>query len=83
MKRTRIDEPDRLDRFMKSFSQGHSQDFKAVALKLVATGQSIEHVAVLLGVGSTTLYEWIGEWNKKKSLVSETDKGKEGEPKHV
>lgn len=68
MKRIRIDEPERVDRFMKSFSSGHSEDFKAVALKLLATDHSVEQVANLLGVGRSTLYEWIDEWNKKKSL---------------
>lgn len=68
MKKVQIDEPDRLDRFMKSFSQNHSEDFKAVALKLVVANQPIEQIASLLGIGTSTLYEWIAEWNKKKRM---------------
>ena len=64
MKRISIDDPERVDRFMKSFSSGHSDDFKAVALKLLARDHSVEQVADLLGVGRTTLYEWIEQWNK-------------------
>ena len=68
MKRICIDEPERVARFMKSFSSGHSEDFKAVALKLLATDHSVEQVADLLGVGRSTLYDGIDQWNKKKSL---------------
>ena len=69
MKRIHIDEPDRVDRFMKSFSSAHSEDFKAVALKLLSAEHSVEQVAEWLGVASSTLYHWVEEWNKKKRLA--------------
>ena len=65
MKRIRIDAPERVDQFMRSFSSGHSEDFKAAALKLLATNHSVDQVA--MGVGRTTLYEWIEQWNKKRA----------------
>ena len=69
MKRIQIEEPDRVDRFMKSFSSAHSEDFKAAALKLLAANRSVEEVSDLLGVAASTLYHWVEEWNKKKKLV--------------
>jgi hypothetical protein len=35
MKRITIDEPGRLDQFVKSFGASHSEDFKGLVLKLV------------------------------------------------
>ena len=69
MKRIRIEEPERVDRFMKTFSSAHSEDFKAAALKLLAANHSVEEVSALLGVAGSTLYHWVEEWNKKKSLA--------------
>jgi len=42
---------------MKGFSSNHNEDFKAVALKLLAADHLVEQVADLLGVGRNTLYE--------------------------
>ncbi len=69
MKRIVIDEPARLDRFVKSFGAGHSEDFKALVLKLVESGQSLESVSALIGVSLSTLYEWVKDWNEKKRLA--------------
>lgn len=63
--KVQINDLDRLDRFMKCFSQNHSVDFKAVALKLVAANQPVEQKASLLGIGISRLYEWISEWKKR------------------
>lgn len=57
-----------MSRFVKSFDS-HSQDFKGLALKLLESGQSVEAVSALSGVSSSTLYEWIGQWNEKKKLA--------------
>lgn len=69
MKRIVIDEPARLDRFVKSFGAGHSEDFKGLVLKMVESGQSLESVSALSGVSLSTLYEWVKDWNEKKRLA--------------
>ena len=69
MKRIVIDEPARLDRFVKSFGAGHSEDFRGLVLKMVESGQSLESVSALSGVSLSTLYEWVKDWNEKKRLA--------------
>ena len=69
MKRIVIDEPARLDWFVKSFGAGHSEDFKGLVLKMVESGQSLESVSALSGVSLSTLYEWVKDWNEKKRLA--------------
>jgi transposase-like protein len=69
MKRIAIDEPARLDRFVKSFGGSHSEDFKGLVLKLVESGQSLESVAELSGVSLSMLYDWVKDWNEKKRLT--------------
>ena len=64
-KRVHVDEPDRLSRFMNN-RKSYSEEFKCVALKMHAEGQSVEEVCVFLGISEVTLYNWISEWNKKK-----------------
>ncbi|MBC3789482.1 transposase-like protein [Spirosoma sp. LMG 31448] len=65
-KRVTISEPDRLERFMNSFQENHSEDFKALALHLVANSD-IQTVATQTGLPLSTLYDWQDDWNKKKS----------------
>ena len=62
-----VDEPARLQTFMNNRSQ-YSDDFKALVLKLIHQGQSVEETAQLTGVSQPTLYEWLANWNKKKKL---------------
>ncbi len=69
MKRIAIDEPTRLDRFVKSFGGSHSEDFKGLVLKMVESGQSLESVSELSGVSLSTLYDWVKDWNEKKRLA--------------
>lgn len=69
MKRIAIDEPARLDRFVKSFGSSHSEDFKGLVLKLVESEQSLERVSALSGVSLSTLYDWVKDWNEKKRLA--------------
>ena len=69
MKRIAIDEPVRLDRFVKSFGGSHSEDFKGLVLKLVESGHSLESVSQLSGVSLSTLYDWVKDWNEKKRLA--------------
>jgi transposase-like protein len=69
MKRIAIDEPARLDRFVKSFGSSHSEDFKGLVLKMVESGQSLESVSQLSGVSLSTLYDWVKDWNEKKRLA--------------
>jgi transposase-like protein len=69
MKRIAIDEPARLDRFVKSFGASHSEDFKGLVLKMVESGQSLESIADLSGVSLSMLYDWVKDWNEKKRLA--------------
>ena len=68
MKPLSIDEPDRLHRFVDSFSS-YSQDFRGLVLKMLESGQSIEQVSSFTGVSVSTLYDWIKDWNEKKKLA--------------
>lgn len=63
-----IDEPSRLQAFINN-RPAYSEDFKALSFRLIHQGQSIEQVATLTGVSQPTLYEWLANWNKKKSLA--------------
>lgn len=63
-----VDEPNRLQAFINN-RPAYSDDFKALALKLIQQGQSVEQAATFTGVSQPTLYEWIANWNKKKRLA--------------
>jgi len=63
-----VDEPTRLQAFINN-RPAYSEDFKALSLKLIQQGQSVEEVATLTGVSQPTLYQWLTNWNKKKSLA--------------
>lgn len=67
MKSIAIDEPARLDRFVKSFGSSRSEACKGVVLKLVESGQSLESVSALSGVSLSTLYDWVKDWNEKNT----------------
>ena len=47
----------------------YSEDFKCLTLKLLDSGKSPEEVSIFTGISLPTLYEWIEEWNKKKSMA--------------
>ncbi|MBC3789412.1 helix-turn-helix domain-containing protein [Spirosoma utsteinense] len=57
---------------MNSFQENHSEDFKALALHLVATSD-IQTVAAQTGLPVSTLYDWQDDWNKKKNPAYKTD----------
>ena len=63
-----VDEPARLQAFINN-RPAYSDDFKALSLKLIQQGHSLEEVATLTGVSQPTLYEWLANWNKKKRLA--------------
>ena len=65
-KKVTISEPDRLLRFMNSFHENHSDDFKALVLHLISKSD-IESVSLQTSVPISTLYDWQSDWNKKKS----------------
>lgn len=67
-KKIAINEPERLARFMHSFGQSHSDDFKALVLYLIHQSD-VETVASQIGIAASTLYDWQSDWNKKKSLA--------------
>jgi len=75
-KRIAISEPERLERFMTSFDQHHSEDFKALVLHLLASSD-INVVAAQTSLPTSTLYEWQADWHKKKKLAYKTVEGKE------
>lgn len=65
-KQVSISEPERLLRFMNSFNENHSDDFKALVLHLISQSD-IETVSLQTSVPVSTLYDWQSDWNKKKS----------------
>lgn len=65
-KRVSISEPERLLRFMNSFHENHSDDFKALVLHLISQSD-LETVSLQTGIAVSTLYDWQSDWNKKKS----------------
>lgn len=65
--RIKISEPARLRRFMESFHENHSEDFKALVLHLISISD-INTVSLQTGVPPSTLYDWQSDWNKKKML---------------
>jgi len=76
MKKIAIDEPARLDRFVKSFGASHSEDFKGLVLRLVESGQSLESVSALSGVSLSTLYDWVKDWNEKRDWLREPSRAR-------
>ncbi len=65
-KKIAISEPERLAKFMHSFDQNHSDDFKALVLHLIHQS-NVETVSAQIGIAQSTLYDWQSDWNKKKS----------------
>ena len=65
-KRVIISEPERLERFMNSFHENHSEDFKALVLHLISNSDFVT-VSHQTGIAESTLYDWQSDWNKKKS----------------
>ena len=63
-----VDEPTRLQAFINNRPH-YGEDFKALTLKMIQQGQSVEQVATFTGVSQPTLYEWLANWNKKKKLA--------------
>ena len=78
MKRIAIDEPSRLDGFVKSFGASHSEDFKGLVLKLVESGQSLENVSALGGESLSTLYRLDERLEPKKEIGLENHQGQGG-----
>ncbi len=68
-KQVSISDPDRLLRFMNSFHENHSEDFKALVLHLISTSD-IEPVSMQTGVPISTLYDWQSNWNKKRDRLA-------------
>ncbi|GAA4439535.1 hypothetical protein GCM10023188_35980 [Pontibacter saemangeumensis] len=63
--RSKVEEPERLEKFINSYSSYHS-DSKAIVLRLVSQIGNVQQVATLTGVSERTIYDWTGDWNKKK-----------------
>lgn len=62
----KIDEPERLDQFITDYCSYH-EDSKAIVLRLVNQLGNVAQVSALTGVAERTIYDWIGDWNKKKN----------------
>lgn len=65
--RSKIEEPERLEKFINSYSS-YNSDSKAIVLRLVAQIGNVQQVATLTGLSERTIYDWIGDWNKKKKM---------------
>lgn len=65
----KIEESEQLDEFLQEDVLVYSADFKAMVLKLLSQGQSVEAVASLGCISRQVIYKWIAEWNAKKKLV--------------
>lgn len=66
----RVDEPDRLNRYIKNFGD-HNEDFKALVLRfLFEYDNNVAKVAAITHVPERTVYDWLQDWNKKKSQDS-------------
>lgn len=68
--RVKIDEPEKLDEFLQE-AVSYSADFRAMVLKLVESGQTVEQVASFASISKAIVYEWIKEWNEKKSRLGQ------------
>ncbi|MDQ3289787.1 MAG: helix-turn-helix domain-containing protein [Bacteroidota bacterium] len=68
VKRVKIDEPEKLDEFLQEVVS-YSADFRAMVLKLVESGQTVEQVAGFASISEAVVYEWIKAWNAKKKPV--------------
>jgi transposase len=66
--RLKIDEPELLTEFMAEYGDNNS-DFKALVLRLVVKIENVEKVSTLTGVATSTIYDWIADWNVKKKKV--------------
>jgi len=65
--RKRIDEPERLKRFIEN-KRIKSEDFKALVLLLVEKYKDVGEVSKITNIPSNTIYTWINEWNEKKKM---------------
>jgi len=54
-----------LDEFLQEVVS-YSADFRAMVLKLVESGQTVEQVAGFAAISEAVIDEWIKEWNAKK-----------------
>ena len=64
-----IEESEQLDEFLQEDIVSFSADFKAMVLKMVSQGRSVEDVASFACVSRQVIYNWIEDWNTKKKLV--------------
>ena len=81
-KRVVISEPERLERFMHSFNENHSEDFKALVIHLISNSD-ITTVSKQTGLAESALYDWQSDWNKKKSQAYKTTGAREADPSHA
>lgn len=65
----KIDEAEQLDEFLQEDVVSFSADFKAMVLKMLSRGQSVEEVAAFACISKQVVYKWAEEWNVKKKLV--------------
>lgn len=63
-----IEEPERLEKFINSYSSYHP-DSKAILLRLVAQFGNVSQVASLTGFSERTIYDWISDWIGSISMI--------------
>lgn len=66
--RKRVTEPERLDKYLVNYGD-NNDDFKVLVLKLLTEFQDVEKVHQITNVPVSTIYLWLAEWNKKKSIL--------------
>ena len=87
-KRVVISEPERLERFMHSFNENHSEErgtpprFRALVIHLISNSD-ITTVSKQTGLAESALYDWQSDWNKKKSQAYKTTGAREADPSHA
>ncbi|EHP83212.1 helix-turn-helix domain-containing protein [Methanotorris formicicus] len=67
--RKKIDEPERLKRFIEN-KHIKSEEFRALVLLLVDKYKDVDEVSKITGVPSNTIYNWINEWNEKRKFFN-------------
>lgn len=63
--RVQVEEGEKLAKYLEEREK--QPEFKALILRMVIELENIEQVAKISGISEQTIYEWIAEWNKKKS----------------
>ncbi len=78
-KRVEIKKPECLETYLNVTD--HSEDFKALVLRMVVQMGDVQKVAELTGVPRSTIYHWIEGWNRQEDLSNRRGQGGGGKPR--